>query len=186
MILVKHKKKMEIDINLKNNKMKKKHLIKLILMNFLILSIIGCDQNREIGYVISDEEKWIREFFPKTNMIKVEGRYRDTIPIGIERAYLPNGLLRYEVKHNEFGELNGIVRNYYYSHTNNNFLKHEGQFYNGQCIGKWKFQRPDGSLCLIMDLDSFSNVTYYARFDEKGHFLKDSIGIFSCDTSKLW
>jgi hypothetical protein len=165
----------------------KNNIIKLVVFTILIvLFMVSCKHNKEIVYETKNGEKWIREYFPKSRMIKVEGRYKDTLTVGIKRAYTHNGLLFFEVRYNEFGKQEGICRFYYDKYPNGNFLEQEGQYHNDLPIGTWKFQRPNGTLYLIIDIDSSSHVTYFARFNEKGHFLKDSIGYFSCDTSKLW
>ena len=159
---------------------------------FLLVMILlfSCHQTQnlkqEVVYKTDNGETWVRQFFRNSNMIKSEGRYKDSSNIGIYRVYTINGLINFEENYNFKGELNGIFRLYYDNYPNGNFIKQEGNYYNGKQIGNWKFYRPDGTIYLSLDLDSNQMVTYYSRFDLQGHFLKDSSGLFSCDTSELW
>ncbi len=165
--------------------------MKLIIKFIILLFVISCSDNNGSGkseevYNTQDNEKWIRYYFPESKMIKYEGRFKDTTPVGIKRAYTANGLLWFDAHYNDKGQLHGIYRSYYDNYPNGNFLEQEGQYYNGKAIGFWRFYRDNGQLSLWLHLDdSSNNIKYYARFDERGYLLKDSFGLFSCDTSLL-
>ncbi|MCK6612157.1 MAG: hypothetical protein L6Q78_14090 [Bacteroidia bacterium] len=159
----------------------------IFIISIIFVFFISCIKSKDIVYVNKNGDKWIREYFPNSKMLKVEGKYRnDTIPVGIKRAYTINGLIYFEVRFNDLGEKQGIFREFNDDFPNGNYLITEGQYYKDKPIGWWRFYSTKGVLNLMMELDSNSKVIYYVRFDSKGHYLNDSIGEFSCDTAFLY
>lgn len=164
-----------------------KFICLIFLSIFTITScfLVGC-KNEEVFYKYPDGRIWVRKYYKHYKQLKYTGIFRDTLPVGILRGYTMTGMMDFETNYDDNGIENGIIRTYYDNFPNGNYLRQEGQNYKSKPIGYWKFYRPNGTLGLIINLDSFSNVVYYARFDDLGRFKKDSIGIFTCDTSMLY
>ena len=155
----------------------------IILFIFIFFIMNACSNNypiSQIVYTYPDSSIWKREYYKNSLMINKEGKFKDTIKVGIFRLYQKSGMISFENNYIN-GKLNGIHRIYYEIYLDENFVKEEGVYLNGIPIGVWKFFYPDGNLKKVLKIDSTGLINYCAYFNEEGIFLKDTMGILKCE-----